>query len=94
MQSAATAQSTMDFSTMAVDDGVVNSPVASCQVRQLDQSPSPVRSLLVGHNVKPIENRCGRINRVLYDGEADATHDLSPKVSFLHPAEAFFPIWL
>ena len=41
LNSAATAQSTMDYSTMAVDDGVVDSPIALVAIHESSNSPSP-----------------------------------------------------
>jgi hypothetical protein len=41
LQSAATTQSTMDFSTMVVDDGVVNNPVTRSSRPEILRSPSP-----------------------------------------------------
>ena len=39
--SAVTAQSTMDYSTMAVDDGIVNSPIFLMAIHERSNSPSP-----------------------------------------------------
>ena len=39
---AATAQSTMDYSTMAVDDGVVDSPIALAAIPERSNSPLPM----------------------------------------------------
>lgn len=89
IQSAATAQSTMDFSTMAVDDGVVNSPGTSIPLRELVQSPSPVWPRSICHNVSPIKNRCARIKRVLYDNPVDVAQDQSLQVSFFVSIETY-----
>ena len=42
LNSAATAQSTMDYSTMAVNDGVVGSPIAVEEIPERSNSPLPM----------------------------------------------------
>ena len=42
LYSAATAQSTMDFSRKGVDDAVVDSPPSRCVLEVMDTSPSPL----------------------------------------------------
>lgn len=81
MQSAATAQSTMDFSTMAVDDGVVNSPISNCPVHEVVQSPSLVWPHSICHAISPIRNRSSRIERVLYHEQLEVPEDQYLKVS-------------
>ena len=42
LHSVATTQSTMDYSIMAVDDGVVDSPIIRVAILEKLNSPSPV----------------------------------------------------
>ena len=91
LQSAATAQSTMDFSTMAVDDGVVDSPVTHSSLREPIKSPSPVWPRSISHNVTPtINGLTPSTKRVLYDNGVDVAQDVPLKVSFYIPLEMKF----
>ena len=75
----ATAQSTMDYSTMAVDDGVVESPVTGAPIRESVNSPSPMwpRSVLQS----PVKRfGCTPTKRSLYDGVDDIHYDVRVKV--------------
>lgn len=85
LQSAATAQSTMDFSTMAVDDGVVNSPVTHSALREVVKSPSPVWPPSIRQYDSPSRDGCTpSTKRVLYDLRVVDSKDILKKVSFLH----------
>ena len=57
LHSIATAQSLMDYSVMAVDDGVVDSPITRVPILERLNSPSPVWPLLLPHSPPP--NRGG-----------------------------------
>ena len=88
-QSAATTQSTMDFSTMVVDHGVVNNPVTHSSLRELVKSPSLGWPPSISHNVSPIRNRYTPTKRVLYDNEVDVSQDFPVKVCFYIPIKIF-----
>ena len=66
LQFAATAQSTMDFSTMAVDDGVVESPVTRSSRLEILRSPSPMWPPSKIENHSPNRMGCTFAKRALY----------------------------
>ena len=67
LYSAATTQSTIDFSKEGVDDGVVQSPPSQCMVETMDDSPSP--RLSIGGPMSPFRSYGGNIgtSRRLYE---------------------------
>ena len=79
MNSAATAQSTMDYSTMAVDDGVVDSPIALVAIHERSNSPSPTWPRNVPQ--APLDrSECTPAKRSLYDGVDDVHSGIPVKV--------------
>ena len=72
---------------MAVDHGVVNSPVTHSSLRELVKSPSPGWPPLISHNVSPIRIRCTPTKGVLYDNEVDVYQDFPVKVCFYFPTK-------
>ena len=82
LHSVATAQSTMDYSTMAVDEGVVDSPVTRAPIPERMNSPSPVWPRLVPQS--PLLNRGGLqcAKRSLYDAVDDVEFSGPFKVQF------------
>jgi hypothetical protein len=79
LNSAATAQSTMDYSTMAVDDGVVDSPIALVAIHERSNSPSPTWPRNVLHGTLD-RSECAPAKRSLYDGVSDVHSDVPVKV--------------
>ena len=76
---AATAQSTMDYSTMAVDDGVADSPIALVAIPERSNSPSPTwpRNVLQA----PLDrSKCTPAKLSLYDGVGDVHSGIPVKV--------------
>jgi len=81
LQSAETAQSTMDYSTMAVDDGVVDSPVARASIPNTLNSPSPLWPRSVPQSPPTLYREdCTVTKRALYDREVDVDFDVVEKV--------------
>lgn len=75
LHSVATAQSTMDYSTMAVDEGVVDSPVTRAPIPERLDSPSPIWPRVVSEP-PPLERpECTPAKRTLYDGVAEVDLD-------------------
>lgn len=71
LHSAATAQSTMDYSTMAVDEGVVNSPVTREPIPSRVNSPSPLWPRF-RPNSPPLDlEESAPVKRTLYSGLRD-----------------------
>ena len=82
LQSVATAQSTMDYSTMAVDEGVVESPVTRALIPESLNSPSPVWPLSFPRS-PPLERpRSTPTKRSLYEGKGDDHYDVKLEVWF------------
>ena len=90
LQSVATAQSTMDYSTMAVDEGVVDSPVTRLSIPMRVKSPSPIwpRSMLP--LLSPKRQGCTPSKRSLYNNVEDIPSPPPSKVSFLVPDNYLF----
>ena len=76
---AVVAQSTMDYSTMAVDDGVVDSPVSLVAIHERSNSPLPTwpRNVLEA-TLDRFE--CTPAKHSLYDGVSDVHSDVPVKV--------------
>ena len=53
LHSVATTQSTMDYSVMAVDNGVVDNPITQAAILERLNSPSPVWPRLLLHFLPP-----------------------------------------
>ena len=85
LQSVATAQSTMDFSTMAVDDGVVESLVTRSSRPEILRSPSPTWPLSKIKNRSPNRMGCTLAKRALYGIGEDVALCPPVKVSFYFP---------
>ena len=72
LHSAATAQSTMDYSTMAVDEGVVDSPVSRESIPNCVISTSPMWPRSVPDSPCMNKDNCTLVKRILYGGSRDA----------------------
>ena len=81
LQSVATAQSTMDYSTMAVDEGVVDSPV-NLSVPKTLKSPSPMWPRTVLQVLSPKRQSSTPTKRALYNNVEDMPSPPPAKVSF------------
>jgi hypothetical protein len=86
LQSAATAQSTMDFSTMAVDDGVVDSPVTRSSRPEILTSLSPTWPPSKIEKVSADRMGCTFAKRALYGSGEDVALGPPVKVSFYFPS--------
>ena len=84
MYSAATAQSTMDFSTKAIDDDVVDSPPFGGKRPHSVSSPSPLKSRTPITSPKSSTRNVGAPQRKLYDD--------SEMVDLPVPKEVWFTI--
>lgn len=82
LQSVATAQSTMDYSTMAVDEGVVDSPVTLSSIRKPVKSPSPIWPRTMLQILSPKRQGCTPTKRSLYNNVEDIPSPPPAKVSF------------
>ena len=82
----ATAQSTMDYSIMAVDEGVVDSPITRAPILERLNSPSLVWPRSLPHS--PPLNREGysSTKRVLYGGIENVEFGVPLKVWLLSPS--------
>ena len=67
LHSAATAQSTMDYSTMAIDEGVVDSPINKAPIPRRLESLSPIWPVLVPQSPPHNRQGCTPTKRTLYD---------------------------
>ena len=83
---AATAQSTMDYSIMVVDKGVVDSPVIRAPILERLNSPSPVWPYSLPHSPLPNWRGCTSTKHALYDGMEDVEYVVPLKVWFLSPS--------
>lgn len=82
LHSAATAQSTMDYSTMAVDEGVVDSPISRVSIPNCVISPSPMWPRSVPDSPCMNKDNCTLVKRILYgDSRESFAKDLL-KVQF------------
>ena len=66
LHSAATAQSTMDYSTMAVDEGVVDSPISRVSIPNCVISPSPMWPRSVPNSLCMNKDNCTLVKCILY----------------------------
>ena len=86
LHSVATAQSTMDYSVMAVDEGVVDSPISRAPILERLNSPSPVWPRSLPHSPPPNREGYTSTKRVLYGGMKDVEYGVSFKVWLLPPS--------
>ena len=86
LHSVATAQSTMDYSVMAVDEGVVDSPITRAPIFERLNSPSLVWPRSLPHS--PLPNREGYTSTkcLLYGCMEDVEYGLPLKVWLLSPS--------
>ena len=92
LHSIATAQSMMDYSVMAVDEGVVDSPITQVPILERLNSPSPVWPRSLPHSPPPNRGGYTSTKRALYGGMEDVEYGLPLKVWLLSPSseERFF----
>jgi hypothetical protein len=81
LQSVATAQSTMDYSTMAVDEGVVDSPV-NLSVPKTLKSPSPMWPRTALQALSPKRQSSTPTKRALYNNVDEMPSPPPAKVGF------------
>ena len=95
LHSVATAQSTMDYSVMAMDEGVVDSPITRAPILERLNSSSHVWPQSLPHSPPPNRGGYTSIKRALYDGMEDVEYGLPPKVWLLSPSseERFFCLY-
>ena len=86
MHSVATAQSKMDYSIMAVDEGVVDSPITRVPILERLNSPSSVWLRSLPHSPPPNRGGYTSTKRVLYGGMEDVEYGLPLKVWPLSPS--------
>ena len=86
LQSFVTTQSTMDYSIMAMDKGVVDSPLTRALIIERLNFPSSVWPLLLPHFPPPNQGGCTSTKHVLYDGMENVEYVVLPKVWFLSPS--------
>ena len=86
LHSVATAQSTMDYSVMAVDEGVVDSPITRAPILERLNSPSPVWPQSLLHSPPPNREGYTSTKRILYGGMEDVEYGLPLKVWLLSPS--------
>ena len=86
LHSVATAQSTMDYSVMAMDEGVVDSPITRAPILERLDSSSPVWPRSLPHILPPNRRGYTSTKRVLYGGMEDVEYGLPPKVWLLSPS--------
>ena len=86
LHSVATAQSIMDYSVMAVDEGVVDSPITRAPIFERLNSPSPVWPRSLPHSSLPNREGYTSTKRVLYGGMEDVEYGLPLKVWLLSPS--------
>ena len=86
MHFVATTQSTMDYSIMAVDEGVVDSPITQVPILERLNSPSHVWPRSLPHSLPPNRGGYTSTKRALYDGMEDVEYALPLKVWFLSPS--------
>lgn len=77
MYSAATAQSTMDYSAKAIDDDVVDSPPYKRKLPLSACSPSPLKSRTMNIFARVETSRDGAPQRKLYD-DSELVDELNP----------------
>ena len=86
LHSVATAHSTMDYSVMAVDEGVVDSPITRAPILERLNSPLPVWPHSLPHFPSPNWGGCTSTKRAIYDDMEDVEYDVLLKVWFLSPS--------
>ena len=86
LHSIAIAQSTMDYSVMAVDEGVVDSPITRAPILERLNSPSPVWPQSLPHSPPPNQGGYTSTKRALYGGMEDVEYGLPLKVWLLSPS--------
>ena len=86
LHSVVTAQSTMDYSVMAVDEGVVDSPITRVPILERLNSPSPVWPRSLPHSSPPNRGGYTSTKRVSYGGMEDVEYGLPLKVWLLSPS--------
>ena len=86
LHSVATAQSTKDYSILAVDEGVVDSPVTRALILERLNSSSLVWPCSLPHSPPPNQGGCTFLKRALYDGMEDVEYVVRLKVWFLSPS--------
>ena len=86
LHSIVTAQSTMDYSIIVVDKGVVDSPVTRAPLLERLNSPSPVWPCSLPHSPPPNREGCTSTKRALYDGMKDVEYAVLLKIWFLSPS--------
>lgn len=82
LHSAATAQSTMDYSTMAVDDGVVESPLCHGRIPVRSTTPSPIWPSNVEVSPTAVRREGVSAKRTLYSGSKHPASAKSFEVGF------------
>lgn len=80
LHSAATAQSTMDYSTMAVDEGVVESPVPRVGISKRLESVSPMWPQSISQSPIPNQDSNASAKRALYGRAEKSDRDEVMKV--------------
>ena len=80
----ATAQSTMDYSVMAVDEGIVDSPITRVPILERLNSPSPVWPPSLPHSPPPNRGGYTSTKLALYGGMEDVEYGLPLKVWLLY----------
>ena len=86
LHSIVTAQSTMDYCVMAVNEGVVDSPITRMPILERLNSPSPVWPRSLPHSPPPNRGGYTSTKRVLYGGMEDVEYGLLLKVWLLSPS--------
>ena len=86
LHSVATAQSTMDYSVMGMDKGVVDSPIIRAPILERLNSPSLVWLQSLPHSSPLNQGGYTSTKRALYDGMEDVEYGLPLKVWLLSPS--------
>ena len=92
LYSIATAQSTMDYFVMAMDEGVVDSPITRAPILERLNSSSLVWPRSLPHSPPPNRGGYTSTKRALYGGMEDVEYGLPLKIWLLSPSseERFF----
>ena len=85
LRSIGTTQSTMNYSTMAMDEEVVDSCITRAPILERLNTPSLVWPHSLPHSPPPNWGGCNSTKRVLYDGMEDVEYAVLLKVWFLSP---------
>ena len=86
LHSVATAQLTMDYSVMAMDEAVVDSPITRAPILKRLNSPLPVWPRSLPHSPPPNWGGYTSTKHALYDGMEDVEYGLPLKVWLLSPS--------